>query len=149
MRREEFRDKVRTAVVLCAAAAFAVVVPASASTGAPAPAQVVAVDCFSEAQTRPTDFLLACGDGNNRLTQLEWSSWGPTAAVAKGLDVVNDCEPYCAAGTFRSYAVTVRLDRPEAWEAQPELERFTQLRLTYTDDRPPRVPREVTYELWD
>ncbi|MFF3325047.1 hypothetical protein [Streptomyces sp. NPDC002889] len=143
-------QKLKTAVTLCAATALAAAaVPASASTQSPSPARVVAVDCFSNSQVRPGDFLLACGDGNNRLTALRWSSWGPTSAVGSGLDLVNDCQPYCAAGKFRSYRVTVRLDRPATWKKHPELQHFTRLRLVYTDSKPPQTQREVTYKLWD
>ncbi|WUJ18519.1 hypothetical protein OHS70_33110 [Streptomyces sp. NBC_00390] len=144
------RNKLRTAVMLCAAAALATAgVPASASAVSPSPAHVVAVDCFWKPQVRPADFLLACGDGNNRLTELQWSSWGPTSAVARGLDVVNDCQPYCAAGKFHSYPVTVRLDRPATWKKHPELQHFSRMQLTYTDSRPAHTEREVTYKLWD
>lgn len=144
------RHQLKTAVMLCAAAALAAAgVPASASTGAPSPADVVAVDCFSKSQVRPADFLLACGDGNNRLTKLRWSNWGPTSAMGRGLDVVNDCQPYCAAGKFHSYPVTVRLDRPETWKKHPELKHFTRMQLVYTDSRPAHAQREMTYKLWD
>ncbi|WSQ97417.1 hypothetical protein OG735_04370 [Streptomyces sp. NBC_01210] len=144
------RHKLKTTVMLCAATALAAaVVPASASARAPSPAQVVAVDCFSNSQIRPGDFLLACGDGNNRLITLRWSHWGPTSAVGSGRDVVNDCQPYCAAGKFHSYPVTVRFDRPETWQKHPELRHFTRLRLIYTDSKPPQAQREMTYKLWD
>lgn len=145
------RYKLTTTVMLCAATALATAVaPASASAGSRlSPGHVVAVDCFSKSQVRPGDFLLACGDGNNRLTELRWSSWGPTSAVGRGLDVVNDCQPYCAAGTFHSYPVTVKLDRPETWQKHPELQHFTRLQLVYTDGRPAQTEREVTYKLWD
>lgn len=62
---------------------------------------------------------------------------------------MNDCQPYCAAGKFHSYPVTVRLDRPETWQKHPELRHFTRLRLIYTDSTPPQTQREVTYKLWD
>ncbi|GGN79195.1 hypothetical protein GCM10011579_063300 [Streptomyces albiflavescens] len=144
------KQKFKSAVLLCAAAALAgAFVPASASAESPAKAPVVAVDCFSKPQIRPGDFLLACGDGNNRLTALQWSHWGRTSAVGSGLDAVNDCLPYCAAGKFHTFPVTVRLDRPETWQKNPGLEHFTRLRLTYTDNRPPQLQqREVTYKLW-
>ena len=135
----------------CAAVALAMAgVPASAAPESHSPAQVVAVDCFSGAQVRPGDFLLACGDGNNRLTGLQWSSWGQTSATASGFDAVNDCQPYCAAGKFHSFPVTVRLDRPETWQKNQGLQHFTRLRLVYTEDRPPRIQQQdVTYQLWD
>ncbi|WP_326769726.1 hypothetical protein OG978_38910 [Streptomyces sp. NBC_01591] len=147
----------RTAVMLCAATALAaaIPVPASASAASPASAEsrssahVVAVDCFSNAQVRPDDFLLACGDGNNRLIEIQWSHWGPTSAVGRALDAVNDCQPYCAAGKFHSYPVIVRLDRPETWNSHPELRQFTRLHLVYTDGTPAHTERVVTHELWD
>src|SRR4051794_10508557 len=121
--------KLRTAIMLCAATALAaaIPVPASASTSAPAateprsPARVVAVDWFSNPQGRPGDVLLACGHGNTRLIDIHWSHWGPTSAVGRALDAVNDCEPYCAAGKFHTYPVIVRLDRPQTWKTDPHL----------------------------
>ncbi|WP_326586102.1 hypothetical protein [Streptomyces sp. NBC_01294] len=119
----------RTATLLCAAAALvAATVPASAHTRAapaPVPEPVVVVDCFSKAQVRPEEYLLACGDGNNRLVELRWDTWGPRTATATGIDMVNDCNPYCAAGRFRPYPVTVTLSSPETWPEHPDVRRFT------------------------
>ncbi|GGV75246.1 hypothetical protein GCM10015535_05490 [Streptomyces gelaticus] len=150
-------NNLRTAVMLCAAAAFAAAIPgpASASVSSPAatesrpPARTVAVDCFSNPQVRPGDFLLACGDGNNRLIDIHWSHWGANSATGTALDAVNDCQPYCAAGTFHSYPVIVKLDHPETWQSHPEQQRFTRLHLVYTDGRPAYTERVVTHELWD
>ncbi|MER5485346.1 hypothetical protein ABT024_19270 [Streptomyces sp. NPDC002812] len=154
------RRKVRTATLLCTVAALtAAVIPASASSSAhtggaassartPDPQDpVVLVDCFSQAQTRPTEYILACGDGNNRLVGLRWDSWGPGSATATGTDMVNDCRPYCAAGRFRAYPVTVTLSHPQAWPDHPDLRRFTMIRLLYTDTAPDPVPKDVTYKL--
>ncbi|MFD7496302.1 hypothetical protein ACFV8T_28600 [Streptomyces sp. NPDC059832] len=157
------KRNLRTAVMLCAATALAAAIPvpasASAATSASAAASassesrpsahVVAVDCFSGARVRPGDFLLACGDGNNRLIDIHWSHWGPTSAAGTALDAVNDCQPYCAAGKFHTYPVIVRLDRPEAWKTHPGLRQFTRLHLVYTDGRPAHTERVVTHELWD
>ncbi|MFE7358302.1 hypothetical protein ACFU8Q_35650 [Streptomyces sp. NPDC057543] len=144
------RDRIRTAVMLCAAAALAAAaVPTSASARPASPARAVAVDCFSNSQVRPGDFLIACGDGNNRLITLRWTHWGPTSAVGSGLDAVNDCQPYCAAGKFHTYPVDVRLDRPQSWQKHPELQHFTRLQLVYTDSTPAQTDRVVTYKLWD
>ncbi|WP_338674959.1 hypothetical protein V1460_19690 [Streptomyces sp. SCSIO 30461] len=140
--------KLATSLMLCAAATLTAVVPATASTAAPTTSRLVAVDCFSNPQTRPGDFLLACGDGNNRLVDLKWATWGPDSAVGSGIDMVNDCQPYCAAGRFHSYPVTVRLDRPETWEKHPELKHFTRMQLTYTGDRPAHTQQEMAYALW-
>ncbi|WP_405786753.1 hypothetical protein OG753_01410 [Streptomyces sp. NBC_00029] len=149
--RSRIRSGVRTATLLCAAAALVTaVVPASAQTRtAPdrAPAPVVVVDCFSEAQVKPEEYLLACGDGNNRLVDLRWDTWGAQDATATGTDMVNDCTPYCAAGRFRPYPVKVTLSSPEPWPDHPGVQRFTMMRLLYTDTAPSPVPKDVTYKI--
>lgn len=150
--------QVKVAMTACAAVALgAAALPASASTVASASASAdspvrsptVIVDCFSHPHVRPGRFLLACGDGNNSLTLLRWSRWGPDSAVATGRDVANDCVPYCAAGTFHSYRVTVRLDRAAPWMKHPHQRHYTRLHMVYTDVTPPQAPRDVTYKLWD
>jgi hypothetical protein len=108
---------------------------------------VVIVDCFSQPQVRPGHFVIACGDGNSSLVSLRWSRWGPASAVATGLNEVNDCKPYCAAGRFHSYPVTVRLDQPRSWKKHPQ-KRYTQMRLVYTHGSPYGHQRTVTYQLW-
>ncbi|MCP3753532.1 hypothetical protein [Streptomyces sp. TBY4] len=153
--RRPSRRTARTATVLCAVAAMtAAVLPVSAHTASGSPARtpvpadpVVVVDCSSQAQVRPTEYILACGDGNNRLVELRWDTWGPGTATATGTDMVNDCRPYCAAGRFRAYPVTVTLANPQAWPDHPDLLRFTTIRLLYTDTAPDPVPKDVTYEL--
>ncbi|GHB51835.1 hypothetical protein GCM10010347_22080 [Streptomyces cirratus] len=149
------RAAVRTAGVLGAAAALvAAAVPASARSGtaaAPgataAPDPLVVLDCSSEAQVRPDEYLLACGDGNNRLVKLRWETWGPRTATATGTDMVNDCRPYCAAGRFHAYPVTVTLSRPQSWPERPGAQRFTTIRLLYTDTAPAPGGKDVTIKL--
>ncbi|MFE2140674.1 hypothetical protein ACFXA3_02765 [Streptomyces sp. NPDC059456] len=144
------RARMRTATLLCAAAALvAGVVPASAQTRtAPMdPAPVVVIDCFSQARVRPEEYLLACGDGNNRLVGLRWDTWGQRTATATGTDLVNDCTPYCAAGRFRPYPVTVTLSHPRPWPDHPDIQQYTTIRLLYTDTSPHPVPKDVTYKL--
>ncbi|MET8752276.1 hypothetical protein ABZW32_19580 [Streptomyces sp. NPDC004667] len=143
------RSGLRTATVLCAAAALAVAaVPAAARPAAP-PEQdpVVLVDCFQQAQVRPDDYVLACGDGNNRLVRLHWDSWGRRTATATGIDMANDCRPDCATGRFRSYPVKVTLSDPDQWPAAPDLRRFTKIRLVYPYASPTPIPKDVTYKL--
>lgn len=142
----------RTALALGAAAALAAAtapasatVPAGARRAAPPP---VLVDCLWHPQVRPADFVLACGDGNSRLVSLHWSRWDAQAAVADGVNFVNDCKPYCAAGRFHGYAVVVRLDQPKTWEKHPDLRQYTRMTLTYQDAKPEQLPKSVTYPLW-
>ncbi|MDQ0994575.1 hypothetical protein [Streptomyces sp. V3I7] len=122
--------------------------PDSAPAGQPASGPVL-VDCFWRSNVRPNDFVLACGDGNSRLAGLHWSQWGPAGATAQGVNVVNDCKPYCAAGTFRSYPVTVRLDRPDTWKKDPGLTHFTRMSLTYSGGAPEGYSQVMTYPLWN
>ncbi|MGW0331453.1 hypothetical protein ACWD0J_06145 [Streptomyces sp. NPDC003011] len=141
------------AVVFVAAMGPASAAPEAAPSAARSVEQrsprTVLVDCFWQAQVRPADFMLACGDGNSRLTSLRWSHWDADKAMARGRNLVNDCDPYCAEGTFRSYPVVVRLDRPERWDKDPDLRHYGRMTLTYPDGRPERLAPVVTYPLWD
>ncbi|MEU1462769.1 hypothetical protein ABZ467_19195 [Streptomyces sp. NPDC005727] len=109
--------------------------------------QPVLVDCSFQRTVRPADYILACGDGNSRLLGLNWTKWGFRAAMAEGLNAVNDCKPYCAAGKFHSYRVTVRLDSPAPWKKHPGVQRFTRITLTYEDARPEGFDQVVSYPL--
>ncbi|MER5433285.1 hypothetical protein [Streptomyces sp. NPDC002588] len=149
------RHITKTAVMICAALGLtAAVGTASAAPGAPpstarkAPAPVL-VDCFWHPKVRPNNFVLACGDGNSRLVSLHWARWGAKSARATGVNVVNDCVPYCAAGRFHRYAVVVKLDRPEAWKKHPRVQHYSRMTLTYPGARPAHFPRVVTYPLWN
>ncbi|MEJ1202138.1 MULTISPECIES: hypothetical protein [unclassified Streptomyces] len=149
------RNPMRAAVTLCAAAALAVPLgtasAAPSAEGATSSQQTrdpVLVDCSWRPEVRPEAFLLACGDGNSRLVSLHWFRWDANAAVGRGSNAINDCDPYCAAGTFHSYPVTVRLDQPRAWEKEPGERHYTRMTLTYTDGKPDGAPRVVTYSLW-
>ncbi|MFG3200744.1 hypothetical protein [Streptomyces sp. NPDC048192] len=124
--------------------------PTPPGTGARAStARPVLVDCFFHRNVRPTDFILACGDGNSRLTGLHWTQWGPGAAKAVGVNWVNDCNPYCAAGTFHRYPVVIRLTGEQQWKKHPSFRRYTQISLTYTGARPDGFKQVMTYPLWD
>src|SRR4051812_13301181 len=153
------RHAIRTAVTLCFAASLAAAA-AAPSSARPAPAAPAAhaarqqarlpvlVDCLWHAQVRPASFVLACGDGNSRLASLHWSRWGPRSATAVGVNAVNDCKPYCAAGRFHSYRVLVRLDHPEPWKKHPQLRHYGRMTLVYQGGRPDAFPKTVTYPLW-
>ncbi|MFG2307297.1 hypothetical protein ACGFS9_01200 [Streptomyces sp. NPDC048566] len=148
----------RTALILCAAAALAAAT--GAASAAPQPARAAAaprprqappvlVDCLWHPDVRPTNFILACGDGNSRLVSLHWSHWNGTSATAKGVNMVNDCKPYCAAGRFHAYPVVVKLDHPQPWKKKPHQRHYTRMTLVYPDGRPQGFDRTVTYPLWN
>ncbi|MFJ9907248.1 hypothetical protein ACIRVK_30900 [Streptomyces sp. NPDC101152] len=148
------RHALTLAVTLCAAASLAAAAgtPSAART-ASAPAahapRPVLVDCTWHPDVRPTDFVLACGDGNSRLASLRWSQWGTTSARAEGVNWVNDCKPYCAAGHFHKYPVIVRLDHPRPWKKHPQVSHYGRITLQYPAGRPDSFPKTVSYPLWD
>jgi len=43
---------------------------------------------------------------------LNWLSWGGSSALARGYAWLNDCRPYCAAGTFHRHRAIIRVRRP-------------------------------------
>jgi hypothetical protein len=61
--------------------------------------------------------------------KLKWSSWTGKAALGSGDDWINNCEPFCAAGTFSQHAVNVKLFRPRKMLG---LLVFTRMTLHYT-----------------
>jgi hypothetical protein len=89
---------------------------------------------------QPARLTIACGDGNDYLESLHWAMWSAAAAKGHGVEQVNDCDPYCAAGKFHSYPVSVTLDEVES-------SHFTRLRLHYSGARPPRTPQDVERKL--
>ncbi|MEW2286107.1 hypothetical protein [Streptomyces sp. NPDC047841] len=122
---------------------------AGASPSHAGASQPVLVDCLFNRTVRPGDFILACGDGNSRLTGLHWTKWSPAGATAVGTNMVNDCKPYCAAGSFHAYPVTVRLEDTEPWKKHPDVQRFSRMSLTYQEGRPEGFKQVMTYPLWD
>ncbi|MEU9924451.1 hypothetical protein AB0H51_24700 [Streptomyces griseoluteus] len=146
------RSLVGTTVTL-AAGALLTAAMTTASAGppsAPLPHRTapVLVDCRFEKNVRPVEFILACGDGNSRLIGLTWVKWDSESALAEGVNVVNNCDPYCAKGVFLSYHVTVRLDRPADWKKNPAVKRYTRMSVTYDDARPKGFTQTMVYPLW-
>jgi hypothetical protein len=99
--------------------------------------RTVVLNCQGHAQVRPGHFTLACADFNDYLTGLTWKSWGPKLASATGVQALNDCVPYCAAGHFHRYRVNVVLWRPAA--AGPGSQRYTSITLLYPGAHPAYV----------
>jgi hypothetical protein len=96
-----------TAAVAAVAAAAAL-----AASGAAAATPPTIPDCYAQV-VAPTSMVLACADGNLTLEGLSWSGWGKPTATATGDAHANDCDPYCAAGTFRTYPVSVTASDPQ------------------------------------
>jgi hypothetical protein len=85
---------------------------------------------------RPASIVIACGDGNFYVDHLRWSSWGPTVANATGLGHANDCTPYCAAGKFHTYRLSVRLDLRRVCGTTRRIAQFTRISWRFTGVRP-------------
>jgi len=107
---------------------------ASASPAGRFSVRTVVLNCLGHPQVRPGRFTLACADANDYLTGLVWKSWGPRLASATGVQSVNDCVPYCAAGHFHRYQVDVVLWNPAA--AGPGSQRYTSITLLYPGAHP-------------
>jgi hypothetical protein len=94
----------------------------------------VVINCQGRAQVRPGSLTLACADGNDYLSGLTWTSWAPGLASAIGMQIENDCVPYCAAGHFHRYAVDAVFWGSVA--AGPGRQRYTKVTLLYPGARP-------------
>ena len=90
---------------------------------------------------KPSAIVLACGDGNDSLINLTWSSWTPTTATATGDYTDNTCTPDCANGTFVSAPTTVRLRYPMETSAGRE---FAQISYTVANSSAPGGLSTVT-----
>jgi hypothetical protein len=100
----------------------------------------VAFNC-GHAQVRPRDFILTCADGNSYLTKLSWTTWTSPFPTATGTQMINNCIPYCADGTFRSYPVDVVFWRREPLPHHPGVQYFTRVTVLYPAARPPAYYR--------
>jgi len=60
-------------------------------------------------RVRPHVIVLTCADAGFQLRRLHWRRWGLHRAFSRGRALVNDCDPFCAAGHFHRYRVHVKL----------------------------------------
>jgi hypothetical protein len=90
-----------------------------------------------KAQVKPGSFTLTCADGNDYLSHLSWSSWTASSASGTGTDMVNDCQPYCAAGKFHSYPANVVFWRSVPVPGHPGQHYFSRVTLRFPGARPP------------
>jgi hypothetical protein len=74
-----------------------------------APLPKVVEDC-EHFSLRPTEILVACGDGNYALQEARYDRWTTAAAEGHAIAIANDCTPNCAQGHFAKNPVDFRLD---------------------------------------
>ncbi|QIG41360.1 hypothetical protein G5V58_20895 [Nocardioides anomalus] len=108
-------------------AALAPTAQAAPRAGIQGDTQVIA-DCQHATQV-PRKVLSACGDADEYARITDWRSWTRHQARGSGTLVVNDCEPTCAAGTFRRYPATFSLHRVRTGPTGTRL--FTRLGVTW------------------
>ncbi|MDO5097257.1 MAG: hypothetical protein Q4D85_00760 [Corynebacterium sp.] len=66
------------------------------------------LNCVSvDGLTGPKEVVLSCGDANYTVDNLRWDTWRADTATAHGTAHINDCDPFCAEGTFHQAPVTV------------------------------------------
>ena len=118
--------------------------PASSSARPAAPAKVI-VNCEGRKQVEPRQFVLACADGNAYLDELAWTSWTQSMGTAAGVFIVNDCNPFCAAGHFHSYPVLAVVWGSSRYRGS---QRYSELTIIFTGKRPQGLPQTMTQPLW-
>ena len=113
---------------------------ASAAPGESGHAVSFPANCRDE-RVKPRAIVVTCADANFRIVRIAWEAWTRTAASGSGTAKINDCDPNCVAGRFRSYpAVTVRLSHPVTCTATG-VRQFTRLRYVFARRRPNDLPR--------
>jgi hypothetical protein len=68
------------------------------------------------------------------ITGLRWRRWGHSVARGRGVFHYNDCDPYCAAGSFTSYRVNLRLSRIRRCDGRLQ---YLTLVWRYVGSKPP------------
>jgi hypothetical protein len=73
-------------------------------TTTPAASSPVGPSCGPDAtrQVRPTRIYIDCARGDISISDVSWSSWGPTGGSGSGTLNVNDCLPNCATASVSS-----------------------------------------------
>jgi hypothetical protein len=79
--------------------------------GCSPPASSAWINDCGPLESAPKALVVACADANYSLGALTGRRWGAARSSATGTARANDCKPYCAAGHFHSYRVSVTADR--------------------------------------
>jgi hypothetical protein len=111
------------------------------AVGSTAKPALVDSKCTEPGQAKPSEIILACGDGNSVAQSLHWQKWGHTSAAGTGILRQNDCTPYCAEGTFHDYPAHFGLsDAVNAGGRQY----FTMVKVTFTGKVPSPYKRSFS-----
>jgi hypothetical protein len=118
-----------------AVAAFALGIPVTVALPARAPSPTVLADCLGKPQVKPTEIVLACGDGNESVGGITWTGWGSPFTAGRGTAVINDCTPSCVAGRDHSYPVVVLLTGRQTCRPGGQVG-YETLTIAFLDRRP-------------
>ena len=124
-------------ILLCAPAALASVLPKVPTFSGPYSKKDLPDQAVHDHLYRGREQLLAGQKKSaNKDAPLSWTSWTANSAQGSGFNWIDNCKPNCAAGTFHSYAVSLKL-----WRPRPEIHRlvFTRMTVTYTGKLPPHT----------
>jgi hypothetical protein len=113
-------------------AAAALAGPAAAKHDAGAP--TVFPDCLGKPLVKPADLVIACGDGNESLSNLTWVGWGSPFTAGRGVVTINDCTPSCAAGHDHDYPVVVILTGRQTCRPSGKIA-YARLSLAFLDNK--------------
>ena len=119
----------------------------TSSSAAPqgSPGSTYLIECpGANPAVRPVSITLSCGDGNESLIDVSWSSWGGSSASATATYVVNLCDPSCAEGNPAEYPVHVVVDEPTRRSVG---ELYSNLTVTFDADRPDSALPTEDYSL--
>ncbi|HUY71202.1 MAG TPA: hypothetical protein VMV08_03100 [Gaiellaceae bacterium] len=84
---------------------------------------------------KPTDIVLACGDGNESIGGITWTGRGSPFAAGRGTAVINDCTPSCVAGHDHAYPVVVLLTGRQACRPGGQVG-YQTLTIAFLDRKP-------------
>jgi hypothetical protein len=94
------------------------VAPLSIVTGSTGPADGATqalsthlLTCSMKKVTKPSNYLLSCGDANAGFVAMKWSTWTLTSATGHGILRQNNCTPNCVSGKWIRYTASVSLGK--------------------------------------
>jgi hypothetical protein len=119
---------------VAAVAAVALGAPMTVLAGRAA-SPIVLADCLGKPHVKPTEIVLACGDGNESVGGITWTGWGSSFAAGLGTAVINDCTPSCVAGRDHSYPVVVLLTGHETCRPGGQVA-YQTLTIAFLDRKP-------------
>jgi hypothetical protein len=102
-------------------------------------------NCTAAGLVKPTQIILACGDGNAVAEQLHWTKWTGTRAVGAGFLRQNDCAPDCADGTFHNYPARFTLSETTS---AGHVRYFTRVTISFTGMTPLGRKTELVKDCW-